>query len=43
MPLQNGKSKKVIEQNIQELVKSGYPANQAVAIALQNTKKKKKS
>jgi len=36
MPLKRGKSKKVIKANIHELVKSGRPPKQAVAIALRN-------
>lgn len=36
MPLKQGKSKAVISQNIHELVQSGYPQKQAVAIALRN-------
>jgi hypothetical protein len=42
MPLKKGKSKKVIRQNIRELVISGRPADQAVAIALNNAGKSKK-
>jgi hypothetical protein len=44
MPLQTGKSKAVRAANIHELVKSGYPVKQAVAIALHKAgvpKKKK--
>lgn len=33
MPLKKGKSAKVRSSNIAELVKSGYPQKQAVAIA----------
>lgn len=42
MPLKPGKSKKVVGENIKELKKSGYKQDQAVAIALENKKKKKK-
>lgn len=34
MPLKKGRSKKVIGQNIGELVTSGYPQKQAIAIAM---------
>jgi len=34
MPLEKGKSQKVVGKNIKELVKSGRPKNQAIAIAL---------
>jgi len=33
-PLKKGKSKKVIGKNISELIKSGKPKKQAVAIAM---------
>ncbi len=34
MPLKEGKSKKAVSANIKELVKSGRPRTQAIAIAL---------
>ena len=39
MPLKEGYSKETIRTNIAELVKSGHPQNQAVAIAYSNARK----
>lgn len=41
MPLKSGKSKKVISQNIGELIKSGRPPKQAAAIAYDKARKGK--
>ena len=41
-PLRKGKSKNIISENISELVKSGRPKGQAVAIAMDKAGKKKK-
>jgi hypothetical protein len=41
MPLKKGSSKAVVSSNIGELVKSGHPQKQAVAIALSESRKKR--
>lgn len=41
MPLKKGKSKETVKKNIQELVRSGRPVKQAVAIAMDKAGKKK--
>lgn len=41
MPLKKGKSKKAFSYNVRELVKSGRPTKQAVAIAIDAKKKGK--
>jgi hypothetical protein len=39
MPLEKGKSKKVIGHNIAEMEKSGHPKKQAIAAALNTARK----
>lgn len=41
MPLKPGSSKATVSSNISELVKSGRPQKQAVAIALSNARRTK--
>lgn len=41
MPLKKGSSDKVVSTNIKELMSTGRPQKQAVAIALSNAKKTK--
>lgn len=42
MPLQKGKSRKVVSSNVREMRKAGYPQKQAVAAALRKAGKSKK-
>jgi hypothetical protein len=42
MPLRKGKSKKAVSENVRELVHSGRPQKQAVAIALKEKRKSKR-
>lgn len=42
MPLKKGKSKEIIQANIRELVASGRPVEQAVAIAMSKAGKSRK-
>jgi len=41
MPLRKGKSNKVVSANIKELMNSGYPQKQAIAIAMRQAGKPK--
>ena len=39
MPLQRGSSPNIIQRNIRQLIKEGYTKQQAIAIALQYSRK----
>lgn len=39
MPLRPGKSKKIVSQNIREMVRAGHPQKQAVAAAMRKAGK----
>jgi len=43
LPLSKGYSKKTISKNIEEMVKSGHPQDQAVAASYDSAKKSAKS
>ena len=43
MPLQPGKSKKTIQQNIREMIAAGHPPDQAAAAAYRMAGKSKKA
>ena len=42
MPLLEGKSREVIAYNISELIRSGKPRKQAIAIAFKKSRKKRR-
>ena len=42
MPLKSGKSKKVIQQNVREMVSAGHPVKQALAASYKKAGKSRK-
>lgn len=42
MPLKKGRSKKVISENIREMMHSGHPQKQAIAAAMRQAGKSRK-
>lgn len=42
MPLKKGSSRKVISENIREMMASGHPQKQAIAAALSNARRSKR-
>jgi hypothetical protein len=36
MPLKKGRSRKIVSENIAEMIRSGHPRNQAIAASLEN-------
>jgi hypothetical protein len=42
MPLKKGSGRKVVSQNIREMVRAGHPQKQAVAAALRQARSSKK-
>jgi len=43
MPLKPGRSRKIISQNISEMIRAGHPMKQAIAAALNKAREKRKS
>jgi hypothetical protein len=42
MPLKRGKSKKVVNENIREMIASGHPRDQAIAASISEAGKSRK-
>jgi len=42
MPLKKGRSKKTIERNIEEMLKTGHPKSQSIAAALNEARESRK-